>query len=523
LALTLTDDVNIRHIQLTQVEQSIHPFHIPFFYRLFFELLSECGRKWSMNSSQALSTSEVPTVMEQTDLEPRIREFGVAVFEALGKEQPSAFNKNFWSGRIMEWSMTQPEFKTNMFRLVDVLPTLRSSEAVARHVNEYLGEVGAHIHGLVDWGVNVKPNSIRAKLTSALVRKGVRQMASQFIAGETPDQTLKALKRIRRDGLCFTVDLLGEYSVSEVEAMAYLDRYLETLEVFGKQIPRWNEAKPLIDGHPGDASPICISVKLSAMYSQCAPLNFDRSVEVLSDRLAQIARKAKAINAQVYVDAEDTANNPIIYEAFKRVYGSAEFKDVQHPGIVLQVYCKEAEHTLYDLIDFARKRGAPIAVRLVKGAYWDFETIVSAQNHWPSPLYRLKESSDASFEKLSRILIDHYQLCLPAFGSHNIRSLSHACCYAEEKGLSVKDFELQMLFGMAEPIARAFASKGYLVRLYVPQGEMVPGMGYLVRRLLENSSNESFLRHTFYESDQIEALLRRPEMRDGLQNGGEGC
>ena len=119
-----------------------------------------------------------------TSLEGEILEFGRGIFAEIGKQQPSAFNKNFWIGRIMEWSMAQPAFKLNMFRLVDVLPSLHSAPAIASHVNEYLGSVGANIHALVDWGLNAPPTSLRARATSVIVRKGVQQMASLFIGGE---------------------------------------------------------------------------------------------------------------------------------------------------------------------------------------------------------------------------------------------------------------------------------------------------------------------------------------------------
>jgi RHH-type proline utilization regulon transcriptional repressor/proline dehydrogenase/delta 1-pyrroline-5-carboxylate dehydrogenase len=139
---------------------------------------------------------------------------------------------------------------------------------------------------------------------------------------------------------------------------------------------------------------------------------------------------------------------------------------------------------------------------------------VAKQNNWECPLFTDKESTDANYEDLSRFLLDHASHFLPAFGSHNIRSLAHACAYAERKGVPKKGFELQMLYGMAEPIARAFAREGYLVRLYVPLGQMIPGMGYLVRRLLENTSNESFLRHTFFDSKEVDDLLREPRLRE---------
>jgi len=444
----------------------------------------------------------------------QVLEFGKEIFEEIGNQQPSAYSKNYWSGKAMAFSMERPELKTNLFRLVDVLPALRNSRAIASHVQEYLSDSAKEISGILEWGVNARPGSVRGRVTSMVTKKMVTEMARQFIAGETPAEALKPLRRIRGEGLAFTVDLLGEYCVSEPEALEYLERYREALEVFGKNVARWKESAPIIENHPGELSPICISVKLSALYSQAYPLNFKKSVEILSERLALLVREAKKLDAMLYVDAEDTAHNPIIFQVFEEVFGSREFLDFPYPGMVLQAYTREAEKRLESLLLLAQRRATPIAVRLVKGAYWDAETVLSAQNHWPSPLFSIKESSDANFEHLSRILIDHHEICLPAFGSHNIRSLAHACCYAEARGLSNKDFELQMLYGMAEPIARAFAQKGYLTRLYVPLGKLLPGMGYLVRRLLENTSNESFLKHTFVDSNEVEHLLREPQFRD---------
>ncbi|MCB0335031.1 MAG: proline dehydrogenase family protein [Bdellovibrionales bacterium] len=445
-------------------------------------------------------------------LEENIQAFGKRVFEAVGRAQPSTFNKNYLPGKIMEWSMSKPAFKVNMFRLVDVLPSLRNSAAIARHVNEYLSIPAADIHGLVQWGVNVNPKSLRAKLTSLSVRKGVEQMARMFIAGENAKSALRPLKRLMKERLWFTVDLLGEYSVSEIEAKAYLERYMEALDVLGPTVPRWSESKAPIEGHPSCQTPVHVSVKLSALYSQCDVLNFERSVEVLTERLSLIVRKAQEVNAMLNIDAEDTGHNDIIYTVFEKVFGEI-FPDFHLPGIVVQAYTLDSAERLERLRAFAQKRGKPIAIRLVKGAYWDFETVVASQNHWPSPLFAKKESTDAQYERLAKYLLDNTDCFMPAFGSHNVRSLSFACCYAKEKGLSPKDFELQMLFGMAEPIAKAFRKEGYFVRLYVPLGEMLPGMGYLVRRLLENTSNESFLRHTFYDDGEVESLLTQPDFQ----------
>jgi RHH-type proline utilization regulon transcriptional repressor/proline dehydrogenase/delta 1-pyrroline-5-carboxylate dehydrogenase len=443
-------------------------------------------------------------------LNQRIIQFGTGVFADLEDTEPSPFDMRYWNGRLMQWSMSQPEFKVNLFRLVDVLPNLRTPEAIGEHVRQYLTEPAERMHPSLAWLIGLSDSTIGRALTAFFVKQGVHQMASLFIAGSDPKSALKTLKRLRRDGFCFTVDLLGEFCVCEREAREYQRRYLDALETFGATIPNSREGRPLMEGHPGELSPVCISVKLSALYSQTSTLNFERSIAVLSERLSEIARRAKAIGALVYVDAEDSGNNVIIYETFKRVFSSPEFIDMPYPGIVVQAYSRKAEERTLDLLNFARRRGSPIAIRLVKGAYWDFERVVSKQNDWDFPLWTEKESSDACFEHLSRLLLDNRDVCLPAFGSHNIRSLSHACCYAEHKGLSPKDFEIQVLYGMAEPIAAAFSSRGYLTRMYVPLGDLVPGMGYLVRRLLENTSNESFLRHTFFDAEEVSTLLKEP-------------
>lgn len=445
-------------------------------------------------------------------LNRQIIEFGTGVFSDLADRETSMLSPRALNDLLMRWSMRQKEFKINLFRLVDVLPTLASDSEIAEHVAQYLVPPAHAIHPALGWMVGLGNTPSTRPLTSLLVRMGVRQMARMFIAGEGAQSALPVLRRLRANHFAFTVDLLGEFCVCESEALEYKRRYLDALETLAATRQTWAGTTPLIPNHPGETSPLCISVKLSALYSQTGILNFQRSVEILSERLAEIARRAYAAGALIYVDAEDSGNNAIIYESFKRVFGSSEFRSMPYPGIVIQAYAKNSEQRVREMLGFAHERGAPIAIRLVKGAYWDFERVVSAQNHWEFPLWSKKESSDAHFEHLSRLLIDNHTVCMPAFGSHNIRSLSHACCYAKHKGLSHSDFEIQVLYGMAEPIAEAFKSRGYLVRMYVPLGELLPGMGYLVRRLLENTSNESFLKHTFFDADEVSSLLKEPHM-----------
>jgi Proline dehydrogenase len=194
---------------------------------------------------------------------------------------------------------------------------------------------------------------------------------------------------------------------------------------------------------------------------------------------------------------------------FKTIFTEAEFRDWPHAGIVIQAYLRDSEADLRDLIDWVA-RGTRFAVRLVKGAYWDYETTKSRQNGWDCPVYLQKPESDANFETLTRLLLENESIVTSAFGSHNVRSIAHAQAFAEELGIDRSRFEFQLLYGMAGPIKRALVEMGYRVREYCPVGELLPGMSYLVRRLLENTSNEGFLRAKFSENVPAEDLLRDP-------------
>ena len=443
------------------------------------------------------------TPMNDT-LEQDISALGKAIFSDLSGYNNSPLERGYWNTLFTRLTINLPELRTSLFRLVDVLPALDSDDIILRHLLEYLYKPLAEYHPALGCLLRLGEARPLRRITATLVRRSVAEMAKVFIAGETPLEAIPQLNRLLAHGQSFTVDLLGEYSLSEQEAILYLERYLEVVDTLDKHL------SPVSNSNRTHKSSVCISIKLSALYSQIDSLNFESSVNILSDRLSRIARAVEQVSGTLYVDAEDSKYNPIVYETFKRVFGSEEFKLIPHPGIVVQAYSRDALDITNDLLQFAADRGAPIAVRLVKGAYWDSEQVIASQNNWSCPLFSVKEHSDANFEDISKLLLDNTSLCRPAFASHNIRSLTHACCYAERNGLGKDTFEIQVLYGMADAIANTFTHRGYQTRFYAPIGKLIPGMGYLVRRLLENSSNESFIRHTFFEPTAIEKLLAKP-------------
>ena len=241
------------------------------------------------------------------------------------------------------------------------------------------------------------------------------------------------------------------------------------------------------------------------------PADPDGGVERLLKRVRPLLLRAKDLGAFINFDLEQWNFHEITYRLFERLCLDPEFAAWPHLGIVVQGYLKNADDDIDRLLVLNQKRGAPLTVRLVKGAYWDYEVVQAGLHGYPCPVFTQKDHTDANYERLARRLLDHHAILHAAFGTHNLRTLSAALAYAESLGLAPGAFEIQMLFGMAEPERDLLRDLGHRVRLYAPIGDLITGMAYLVRRLLENTSNSGFLRLSHYDHVGIEELMAKPE------------
>ena len=434
------------------------------------------------------------------------------IFDLVDRHPESIFSKAGFYQRMMEFSMRDEHFKVQMFRFVDVLASLRRGSDIVQHLDEYFADMRNGYAPLIRTGVSLA--RIVPIISGKFLRWNVSGMARQFIAGRSPEDVMKTLRKKRRQGIGFTVDLLGEAVVSEEEAAEYMGRCQELLEHLARETRGWTD--PL--GKNSELFPVVnVSVKISALYSQMNPADPADAIAHLAPRLRPILRRAKELGAFINFDMESYAHKNATLELFRTLFTEPEFRDWPHAGIVIQAYLRDAETDLRDLIAWGQARGTRFTVRLVKGAYWDYEKIKSTQNGWVIPVWLQKPESDANFERLTRILLENESIVTSAFGSHNVRSIAYAQALAEELRIDRSRFEFQLLYGMAGPIKRALVDVGYRVREYSPVGELLPGMSYLVRRLLENTSNEGFLRAKFSEHISATQLLRDPrELVNGV-------
>lgn len=447
---------------------------------------------------------------ELSSFELQIRRIGDELARLSAGLSPSIFDSRWWSQTVINLAMKDVAFKAQLFRFIDVLPSIRDDAQVVKLANEYFGERGGTLFG-VQWGLKaLSAVSVGAKLSGKSIRHQVEQMARTFIAGASIEDALPVLARLWKEGRACSVDLLGEATVSERESDRYRDQYLAALQDLGKATTEWPGSPLLERDHLGSLPRVQLSLKISALSSQLDPIDPEGSYESVAARLRPLLDLACRLPASLIFDMEQAETKDLILSIFTRLLSEDRYRSYPFAGVALQTYHRNTSDDVDMLLAWVRRRGAPITIRLVKGAYWDSDTIRYRQRGWPVPLFERKSETDAQYEALSRKLLEHAGAIRPAFGTHNLRSLAHVEAVAESLHLAPETWEYQMIFGMAEPFQAAMTKRGRRLRIYAPVGELLPGMAYLVRRLLENTSNESFLRKEYIESQPLSSLLTAP-------------
>ena len=419
-----------------------------------------------------------------------------------------------WDDKVLDWTMANPGLRVQMFRFIDTIPALQSKAEIANHFQQYMSTEEVELPNALKGILNFSDaDSFPAQTAAATITKAVETLAYKYIAGENINEVMKTIARLRKDGMTYSIDLLGEAVITETEAEDYLQRYIDLIEQLTQQAKGWKRQEG-IDLADGEELPqVQVSVKLTAFYSQFDPLNPVGSKEVVCDRLRILLRKAAELGAAIHFDMEQYRYKDLTLQILKELLIEDEFRSRTDLGITLQAYLKDSYQDLQGIIEWAKERGHPLTVRLVKGAYWDQETIKSLQNHWHQPVYNNKAATDINYERMTQLLLENYEHLYAAIGSHNVRSQALACAIAETLDISPRRFEMQVLYGMGDKLAQALVKRGHRVRVYSPYGKLLPGMAYLIRRLLENTANSSFIKQN-QEEKPIEELIAPPVVND---------
>jgi proline dehydrogenase len=396
--------------------------------------------------------------------------------------------------KAMELASRDAELRAALFRLVDVTPATRSLDDLARHLTEYLDDVEDRPPSL-DVAMKMAGNAAGRRALGAAAAAGVRHMAHRFIVGSSPKDAVGALRDLWRSGVASTVDLLGEATVTQPEADRYAARCADALDVLAAEEVRWPDRPQLEADSIGPLPRANVSVKVSALTPLLRPDAPEIGRDDAAGRLRPLLAKARELGAHLHVDMESLDSMEATLDLVGGVLSEPEFGGGPSTGIVLQAYLRESPSMLDRILDWSERHRErpPLVIRLVKGAYWDHEVIEARQHGWAAPVFEDKAACDRNYEELTRRLLDARPLVRVAIASHNLRSVSHAIAYDKAIGGEPGDLEFQVLRGLGDDLARALATMNLRVRAYCPVGDLVAGMAYLVRRLLENTSNESFL------------------------------
>jgi RHH-type proline utilization regulon transcriptional repressor/proline dehydrogenase/delta 1-pyrroline-5-carboxylate dehydrogenase len=440
------------------------------------------------------------------EVEARTQELGQQLYRHLRGYRPST------NERLQDWLMAllmeDNSLRTRLLRFVDVLAALpedRRGHRTAALFREYFraGFPGLPLPVRLALAI-ARSCRVPDPLLAWSARHITQLIASRFIVPPGPDTIGQTVQQLGEGGRNASFDLLGEAVLSDEEARQYRQAYLDLIDRLARSPQAGTRTA-------ADTPCLEVSLKLSSLTSQFNPADPEGTLRRVRPALEEIFQAARERGIGVTVDAEQYSYRELIWYIFRQVLAPGEpLGQWPDAGMVVQAYLKDAEAHTREVINFARYREAPFRVRLVKGAYWDYEVIMAEQNGWPVPVYRDKAATDLSYQNIVRLLLEEAPPIKLAVGSHNVRSHAYAEAVREAVGLPHGVLEHQALYRTWEALSSTLPQMGWVARDYVPVGELIPGMAYLVRRILENTSQAGFLTRARLDEDAA-GLLAPPQ------------
>ncbi|MGC9422286.1 bifunctional proline dehydrogenase/L-glutamate gamma-semialdehyde dehydrogenase PutA [Vibrio sp.] len=402
---------------------------------------------------------------------------------------------------------TADAFIKDRLGVADWKSHLKHSDSVFVNASTWGLMLTGKVIGLADtqWRSPVQAlNRLVTKLSEPVIRQAMHQamkiMGHQFVLGRTMAEAQSNGQAMCEQGYTYSFDMLGEAALTQDDAKKYAQDYLQAIEAVGQNKANCQSPAP------------SISIKLSALHPRYEVANYSRVMSELYQTLLQLLERAVALDVAITIDAEEADRLELSLQLFEKVYRTPSVRGWGKFGLVVQAYSKRALPTLVWLTGLAKQQGDLIPVRLVKGAYWDSEIKWSQQSGYANyPVFTRKEATDVSYLACARFLLSDSVRghLFPQFASHNAQTVSAIAVMATHK-----DFEFQRLHGMGEALYKQVkAIHQQPVRIYAPVGSHKDLLPYLVRRLLENGANSSFVHRLVDARCPVETLVIHPVER----------
>ncbi len=500
------------------------------FVNYFAELIPHQGRRAAIDAVyRAPETECVPLLAEAAELPASVKDEARAFARRLIERLRARPAPGLVQGLMREYALSSQEGVALMC-LAEAL--LRVPDAATRDAliadkiggGEWRAHIGhspspfvnAATWGLLITGQLVTPaddKGLGAALTRLIARSGapiiragvdtaMRVLGEQFVCGQTIKEALANARDREARGYRYSYDMLGEAATTAEDAERYLNSYEEALRAIGAA----SAGRGLYEG-PG------LSIKLSALHPRYSRAKRARVMAELYPRLKRLAVMARGLDVGINIDAEEADRLDLSLDLLEALCHDPDLAGWNGVGFVVQAYQKRAHATLAWLIDLARAAKRRIMVRLVKGAYWDSEIKRSQVDGLEGfPVFTRKIHTDVSYLACARLLLDAPDAVFPQFATHNALTLATIRAMAGGN-YNPEQYEFQCLHGMGEPLYDQIVGSGRMsrpCRIYAPVGSHDTLLAYLVRRLLENGANSSFVNRIADASVPIDALLEDP-------------
>ncbi|MTB45336.1 trifunctional transcriptional regulator/proline dehydrogenase/L-glutamate gamma-semialdehyde dehydrogenase [Providencia sp. wls1950] len=510
-------------------------------YQPFLEfaehILPQSVKRSAITSAYRIpETQAVPMLLQQAELPPEqadaAHKLAYSIAEKLRNQKNGVGRSGLVQGLLQEFSLSSQEGVALMCLAEALLriPDKATRDALIRdkistgNWQSHVGQSSSMFVNAATWGLlftgklvsthneaklSTSLNRIISKSGEPLVRKGVdmamRLMGEQFVTGETIAQALANARKLEDKGFRYSYDMLGEAALTEKDAQDYMVSYQQAIHAIGKA----SNGRGIYEG-PG------ISIKLSALHPRYSRAQYDRVMEELYPRLLSLVLQAHQYDVGINIDAEEADRLEISLDLLEKLCFEPKLAGWNGIGFVIQAYQKRCPFVIDSIINLAERSQRRLMIRLVKGAYWDSE-IKRAQIDGLEgyPVYTRKVYTDVSYIACARKLLSVPNLIYPQFATHNAHTLS-AIYQIAGKNYYPGQYEFQCLHGMGEPLYEQVVGKvadGKLnrpCRIYAPVGTHETLLAYLVRRLLENGANTSFVNRIADATIPLDELVADP-------------
>ncbi|MDE9442380.1 trifunctional transcriptional regulator/proline dehydrogenase/L-glutamate gamma-semialdehyde dehydrogenase [Xenorhabdus bovienii] len=500
-------------------------------------ILPQSVKRSAITSAYRLpETQAVPMLLQRAQLSEEqakaTHKLAYSIAEKLRQQKHGIGRSGLVQGLLQEFSLSSQEGVALMCLAEALLriPDKATRDALIRdkisngNWHSHLGQSPSMFVNAATWGLlftgklvsthneaklSKSLNRIISKSGEPLVRKGVdmamRLMGEQFVTGETIAQALANARKLEEKGFRYSYDMLGEAALTEEDAQAYMVSYQQAIHAIGKA----SNGRGIYEG-PG------ISIKLSALHPRYSRAQYERVIDELYPRLLSLTLQARQYDIGINIDAEEADRLEISLDLLEKLCFEPKLEGWNGIGFVIQAYQKRCPFVIDSIIDLAQRSRHRLMIRLVKGAYWDSE-IKRAQIDGLEgyPVYTRKVYTDVSYLACARKLLSVPNLIYPQFATHNAHTLS-AVYHLAGQNYYPGQYEFQCLHGMGEPLYEQVVGKiaddklNRPCRIYAPVGTHETLLAYLVRRLLENGANTSFVNRIADTSLPLDGLVADP-------------